>query len=239
MTIKKTVKDVSIEQVDLAFQYLLKVGTWNESTGCFEVLSGLNKQGYSKITINFPKRTGTVSILGHRAAMMVHLHKTDLDGLHVLHKCDNPRCINVDHLFLGTNNDNVQDKLAKGRGADNVGATNPNHALTEEEVEEIYISYDSTQELSYLYKVSPSTILSIRTDKTWTAFTQGLDRPPTEDVTDGRSGLTRDQVISIFLSDEAACTLADYYNTGRSNISNIRKGVTFKKLTRKVSKLLR
>lgn len=37
------------------------------------------------------------------------------EGMHVLHKCDNPLCQNPSHLFLGTNQDNINDKMAKGR----------------------------------------------------------------------------------------------------------------------------
>jgi len=235
----RTVKDVSLTQIAKAFQYLLDIGYKNPTTGCFEIHQGLGKTGYSKITINFPRKTGAVSILGHRAAMMLKLGKVDLGELCVLHRCDNPRCINTNHLFLGTNMDNVQDKLAKGRGVTNEGSTNPNHKLTEEEVEEIYESYQSTLELAILYQVSVNTILSIRTEKTWVKFTEKLVRPPTEDITDGRSGLTRDQIVSIFLSDEATSTLAKYYQIHRESVNSIRRGVTFSKLTRKVTKLIK
>jgi hypothetical protein len=36
-------------------------------------------------------------------------------GMHVLHRCDNPKCVRPDHLFLGTNADNMADKTRKGR----------------------------------------------------------------------------------------------------------------------------
>jgi hypothetical protein len=63
--------------------------------------------GYGRFRLN--KRT----MHAHRASWF--LFKGHPGKWLVLHKCDNPPCVNPDHLFLGTHNDNVQDKIKKGR----------------------------------------------------------------------------------------------------------------------------
>ncbi len=57
------------------------------------------------------------------------------EGLHVLHSCDNPPCCNVGHLFLGTAQDNADDKVAKGRQLQ--GERHPGAKLTWGQVEAI------------------------------------------------------------------------------------------------------
>jgi hypothetical protein len=88
------------------------------------------------------------------------------DGLVICHHCDTPNCINVKHLFLGTVNDNVQDKVRKGR--QNKGEKNGRAKLTEEQVVEIRKdTISSDGELSRKYGVNRVVIHRIKIRRLW------------------------------------------------------------------------
>lgn len=82
------------------------------------------------------------------------------DGLHVLHRCDNPPCCNPAHLFLGTNVDNIGDRVAKGR-------SNPHKKLSDEQVNEVLSrkGLATCRQLASEYGVSPSLINYIHSGK--------------------------------------------------------------------------
>lgn len=95
-------------------------------------------------------------------------------GLNVLHKCDVRYCVNPDHLFLGTQNDNVMDMIAKDRKSIITGENHWRSKLTQNQVDEIRIAYIkgsigefSTRGLARKYGVCQATIREILTNKIW------------------------------------------------------------------------
>jgi hypothetical protein len=87
------------------------------------------------------------------------------DGLQVLHRCDNPTCVNPDHLFLGTIADNMKDRHQKGRSISPENA--PTAKLTPVKVREIRNSPLSPSELAKIYNVTLSNICKILRGDTW------------------------------------------------------------------------
>lgn len=132
------------------------------NTGCW-LWVGATSRGY-----------GTTSVLGkmvraHRASWLLH-HGPIAEGAWVLHKCDTPLCINPDHLYLGTHQDNMTDMRRKGRAKGkrkNVGARNPNSRLTDENITEIRASRESHATLASRFGVAHTTIRNIRAGESW------------------------------------------------------------------------
>lgn len=79
------------------------------ANGCIDCKTRVNAGGYSQIQL------GKKPYLVHRLVMMVRLGRLLDRRTQVCHKCDNPRCMNVEHLFVGTNTDNSWDMSRKGR----------------------------------------------------------------------------------------------------------------------------
>lgn len=90
-----------------------------------------------------------------------------IQGSVIRHTCDNPRCINPRHLLIGTQQDNIQDMVSRGRQRGAVGASNSMAKLTDNQVAEVRRMYvrnsktHGTVALSKLYGVSQTGISSI------------------------------------------------------------------------------
>lgn len=111
------------------------------------------------------------SVRAHRVAWMV-MNGPIPDGLHVLHSCDNRRCVNVDHLRLGTHQENMRDRAARwrSRGGSLPGESNPNSKLTPRHVKSIRALATkgvSQREIARSYGVSQMTISKILRGETW------------------------------------------------------------------------
>ncbi len=91
----------------------------------------------------------------HRLAYGLAYGPFDPD-LHVLHSCDNPKCISPNHLFLGDNTANIQDSVSKGRRWTK---------LSDDDVRAIRASGESQRALGRHYGVDPSTIRKIKQRK--------------------------------------------------------------------------
>lgn len=101
------------------------------------------------------------------------LHGPIPNGFHVLHYCDNRKCVNDGHLYLGTNQDNIFDKTDKGRAARGQAITTAR--LTETQVLSIYADRRTHREIAAQYGVSRPTVTLIKTRKTW-AWLTGKDQ---------------------------------------------------------------
>lgn len=101
-----------MKNTPIAGRWLEKVAV-SDLASCWLWQGLVDQDGYGKF--QYPTDNGQVHIRAHRWAYQ-HFIGSIPTGLHVLHICDTPSCVNPNHLWLGTNQDNVDDRQVKGRG---------------------------------------------------------------------------------------------------------------------------
>jgi hypothetical protein len=138
------------------FKYVVR------SEGCWAWRSSRDPNGYGRMNIkNYPE-------LAHRVSWLVHYGAIP-HGKHVLHKCDNPSCVNPEHLYVGDHQDNMRDKMLSGRHryVHHQGSAHGMAKLTEDEVRTIRTSPEQGTVLAKRYGVTRTTIYDIRSRKIW------------------------------------------------------------------------
>lgn len=134
--------------------------------------------GRRKATINsgyaYKKIGGRVRLLHRLVYVAAHgLNLEDITGLVVRHTCDNPRCINPEHLLIGTHADNMRDKMERGRGRWLRGEAHSGAKLTKEQVvliRNLYIPRDrevGCRALARRFNISPNQVSLIVNGKSW------------------------------------------------------------------------
>jgi Autographiviridae endonuclease len=133
-----------------------------DTEGCWNVIShSLNRNGYSVFKVN------QKMLLIHRYSYETNVGEIP-EGMEVLHSCDNRRCINPKHLFLGTQADNNQDMKSKGRCC--CGESHHNAKLKANEVSEIrrlFTKKVSLGEIANRFAISKSNACLIANRKAW------------------------------------------------------------------------
>lgn len=132
----------------------------DSKTGCLVWTGATTNFGHGLIGNG---RRGTGVSRTHRVTYQ-HIRGPIPFGLFVLHKCDNPPCCNPDHLFLGTQADNMRDMSKKGRGS------TPAAKLSHDQVRAIRfarVGGESTKDIAARFGINPRQVRKIVSRKQW------------------------------------------------------------------------
>lgn len=135
-----------------------------KTDGCWLWTAGKSSAGYGRMSVN------SNAIYVHRLSYEMHVGEIP-DGLHVLHRCDNPACCNPAHLFLGTHAENMRDRDAKGRGRTCNGKTggeaHPLARLSSVDVVNIRSDVRPHRVIAQEYGISRRYVGEIKCRKSW------------------------------------------------------------------------
>lgn len=138
------------------------------NSGCWlwrgTLTSNNSKKAYGWVDVKGSK-------LAHRYSYAITCGEIP-EGMNILHKCDNHICVNPNHLFVGTQKDNVADCTLKNRRAKFIGENHPRAKITQNDVDYIksynpHTPYGTIPYLMQMFSMSRTQIKSIRNGKSW------------------------------------------------------------------------
>lgn len=131
--------------------------------GCWIWMLSSARFGHGQLTFRYEH------LAAHRASWMAFRGPIP-EGMHVLHTCDIPQCVNPDHLYLGKDLENARDRMERGRATlppRNIGDDHPNAKITAETAREIKYATGTAKEISERTGVHYQTVHSIRAGRNW------------------------------------------------------------------------
>lgn len=140
--------------------YIIESMMIEPGSGCWNWEKYINSGGYGRV-----KHQGRM-IQAHHLSYIGFTGGIPT-GMMVLHRCDNRKCVNPNHLFIGSHKDNMKDMVLKNRSNKPHGCRNPQSKLSESAVVEIRNSNLNGVELARKFNVSKSAICLIRKNRTW------------------------------------------------------------------------
>lgn len=147
----------------------------NDITDCWIWLGYCDRDGYGEFSIAYNNKQ---HVRAHRFSYEYFLG-TIPENLQVCHKCDNPKCVNPNHLFLGTSQDNKNDSVNKKRHA--YGIHQGGAILNDNDVKQIIENilankYSSVLDISKEWNIHQSTVNNIINETRWTHVTKQFDK---------------------------------------------------------------
>jgi hypothetical protein len=202
----------------------------NQSFGpngdCWKSIGTLTSDGYASVTWQFNKIKYRITV----SRLIFFLWHGRYPEPYALHRCDMPQCVNPEHIFEGTAQQNIQDKIKKGRQAK--GEQNARHIIKEAEVIqalELYKNGDSVNNVAEKLKISVRIIRCILSGETWKHVTNGLNivrntkKKPTR--------LTKESVVNIrrqIKSGESQTSICQRYNISTACFNKIKYNYVWK-----------
>ncbi len=132
-------------------------------SGCWDWIGAVDAKGYGRFFL------GGETKRAHRASYIMHRGIIP-DGQIVMHRCDNPGCVNPEHLFVGTYSDNANDMHSKGRGNNPRGERHFNSRLKCSQIPTIRTMSsrgDTAKSIADKFKVSSGAIRNVLKGRTW------------------------------------------------------------------------
>jgi hypothetical protein len=199
----------------------------DQSTKCWNWTGLLSPKGYGKISGVMLDGTKVNAMLAHRVSWLLHNGPIPAgEGAHgtvVMHVCDNPACVNPDHLRLGTQSENVKDMVTKGRHVvgewqRRKGVEHFRSAFKDQaDIDLICSTEGDTKALAERFGVAESTIKRIRRRN-------GVIKPDAEKYMN--KPLSQEAIDHIRSTKPGTRGLGKLYGVGKTTIANIRKGLT-------------